>query len=217
MRTLTQNIVKSGLAGRIIRVEQLSRLLEGSRDRRYGLVNRALKNGELLRVQRGLYVLAQHYSSRNCHPFALAQALAPGSYVSFETALAYHGWIPEKVFSTVSVIPGRRSRLFENEVFGSYHFHPLAIHRGFFLELVNRHIMNGHAVLLAEPCRALMDLVCLRKERWQGIGWLTDGLRIHPDMLLSVTERDINILRQTYKHKRVQLFLAALASELNID
>ena len=217
MHTLTKNIVEKGFKDRIIRVEQLSRLVDGSRDRRYGLVNRALKSGELLRVQRGLYVLADRYRSQNSHPFALAQALVPSSYVSFETALAYHGWIPEQVFSTASVIPGRKSRLYENELFGSYRFHSLAINRGCFLELVGRHFMSGQPVLVAEPCRALMDLVCFRKTRWQGMGWLTDGLRIDSGMLLAITRQDINILKQVYMHKRMQSFLCSFASELDFD
>jgi predicted transcriptional regulator of viral defense system len=40
------------------------------------------------------------------------------SYISFETALAYHGWIPERVFVTASVVPGRKSRRYENEKMG---------------------------------------------------------------------------------------------------
>ncbi len=217
MCSLTKNIIEKGLGDRIVRVEQLSHLIDGSRGRRYGLVNRALKSGELLRLQRGLYILADRFRSQNYHPFVLAQALAPGSYVSFETALAYHGWIPEQVFTTASVIPGRKSRLYENELFGSYRFQPLAINRGYFLELIGRHFMSGQSVLVAEPCRALLDLVCFRKIGWQGMGWLTDGLRIDPSMLHAITQQDINILKQVYRHKRMQSFLSSLALELNID
>jgi predicted transcriptional regulator of viral defense system len=68
-----------------------------------------MKSGELVRLQRGLYVLADRYRAQPCHSFAVAQAFAPGSYISFETALAYHGWIPERVFVTASVVPGRKS------------------------------------------------------------------------------------------------------------
>ena len=45
MYTLTEMIINEGLADRFIRVGQLYRLLGGSAKRRYGLVNRALKNG----------------------------------------------------------------------------------------------------------------------------------------------------------------------------
>lgn len=43
--------------------------------RRYGLVNRALKAGELIRLTRGSYLLADRYRDYSGHSFALAQAI----------------------------------------------------------------------------------------------------------------------------------------------
>ena len=217
MKAVTEIIVEQGLANRFIRVSQLNRLIAGSPERRYGLVNRALKSGELLRLQRGLYALADQYRGHPWHPFVLAQALAPGSYISFETALAYHGWIPERVFTTASVVPGRKSRRYENEKMGAYNFHPLAIHPGFFLELVKRVQVDEQVILVAKPCRALMDLICLRKVAWKGMEWLSEGLRIESGLLNSITRRDINRLELVYKHKRVKSFLSSLCRELAID
>ena len=68
-----------------------------------------VKKDQLVRVRRGLYVLQSKYRIASPHPFGLAQALEPGSYVSFETALAARGWIPESVHITASVVPGRKS------------------------------------------------------------------------------------------------------------
>jgi predicted transcriptional regulator of viral defense system len=123
MKTVTEIITEQGLADRFIRASRLDQLIGGSAKRRYGLVNRAMKSGELVRLQRGLYVLADRYRAQPCHSFAVAQALVPGSYISFETALAYHGWIPERVFVTASVVPGRKTRRYENEKMGAYSFH----------------------------------------------------------------------------------------------
>ena len=58
---------------------QLARLLDGTPQRRYNLVNRALHDGELLRLRRGRYLLASGLAQRKLHPFVLAQALRPGS------------------------------------------------------------------------------------------------------------------------------------------
>ncbi len=98
MQTLTKLIIEKGLSGRFLRVGQLERLTGGSAKRRYGLVNRAVKAGELVQIQRGLYVLSEKSRTLPFQPFAVAQAIVPGSYISFETALAYHGWIPENFF-----------------------------------------------------------------------------------------------------------------------
>lgn len=214
MHTVTKKIIEHDIADRFIRVEQLSRLLGGSAKRRYGLVNRVLKSGELVRLQRGLYMLADRYRNHPSHPFSLAQTLAPGSYVSFETALSYHGWIPEKVFTTSSVVPGRKSRQYEHEKMGNYSFHPLAVQKGFFLELVARHQVGGQTMLVAQPCRALMDLVCLRKIPWQGIGWLSEGLRIDLDLLRNISKKDIETLQQVYKHKKMKTFISSFSREL---
>lgn len=217
MQTLTDILVRHGLANRFLSVSQLQRLAGGGPQRRYGLVNRAVKAGELLRLQRGLYVVASRYRDAPCHPYAVAQALVPGSYVSVETALTFHGWIPESVVTTASVVPGRKSRRYEHESMGHYTFHPLAIRLGVFLEMVGRYQIDGQTMLVADPFRALLDLVCLRKVSWQGITWLSDGLRIDLDLLAALHVDDFMVLEQVYKHKRMKLFLASLRRELAID
>ena len=217
MQPLTNKIIEQGLTNRVLRVSQLKRLVSGSAQCRYNLVNRALKAGELLRIQRGLYVLNARFRDYPCHPFVLAQALAPGSYVSFETALAYHGWIPEAVFTTASVVSGRKSRQFEHDKMGILSFHPLAIHRKHFLELVNRYQINGQSMLVAKPCRALMDLVCLRKLSWEGMDWLLEGLRIDRESLADITNDDIKVLELVYKQKRVKSYISSLSRELSLD
>jgi predicted transcriptional regulator of viral defense system len=216
MKAMTKLLVEQGLADRFIRASRLDQLIAGSEKRRYGLVNRAMKSGELVRLQRGLYVLADRYRAQPCHSFAVAQALAPGSYISFETALAYHGWIPERVFVTASVVPGRKSRRYEHEKMGAFSFHPLALQPGCFLELVKRVTVNGQVVLVAEPCRALMDLICLRKIAWKGMDWLLEGLRIDFDALGTLVNKDLDTLELIYKHKRMKLFLSSFRRELKI-
>src|SRR3546814_8682147 len=75
MSSLAQQITAAGLADHILSERQLGRLLGGGDARRYGLVNRALKDGSLLRVKRGTYLLGRDYRSQTVHPFAIAQSL----------------------------------------------------------------------------------------------------------------------------------------------
>jgi len=217
MQTLTQQLIDLGLKNRVLTDSQLARIVNGTPQRRYGLVNRAMKAGELLRLTRGSYLLADRFRDFPGHPFALAQAFVPGSYVSFETALAHHGWIPEAVYSTASVTPGRKSLDYTHPVFGRFSFHPLAIQAGYFLELVERVQIGQQTMLAAEPFRALMDLVCLRKVEWQGMEWLTEGLRIDYEYFRNITSTDIKTLELVYKQKRVKAFLTSLARELGND
>lgn len=217
MQTLTETLIEQGLAERVLSERQLARAVGGASSRRYGLVNRALKASELIRIQRGLYVLPPRYRTEPLHPFAVAQALRPGSYVSFETALGTHGWIPESVRVTASVVPGRKSSQLEHRMLGSFTFHPLALHKGHFLELIERWQSGSQTAWVAKPLRALMDLVTLRKLEWQGFAWLTDGMRIDPQQLRTVTRPEMQTLSRVYKQQRPNDFLGALAKELDLD
>ena len=217
MQTLTQTLIDSGLANRVLSESQLRRVVAGSPQRRYHLVNRAMAAGELVRLHRGTYLLAQGFRDLPAHPFALAQAFDAGSYVSFETALAHHGWIPEAVRSVASVTAGRKSSAHEHAVFGGFTFRPLAVDPGYFLVGVERLELGGQIALMARPARALMDMVCLRKQEWQGLAWLIEGLRIDLEQLRTITSADIRTLGEVYRHKRVRAFLLNLARELGND
>ncbi len=212
MSSLAQQVSAAGLADHILSERQLANLLGGGDARRYGLVNRALKDGSLLRVKRGTYLLCKRYRSAPVHPFSIAQGLVPGSYVSFESALTHHSWIPEAVFVTASVSPGRKTLRFETTDFGSFSFHPLAIADYHFLTGVDRVQLGKLTAFVAQPLRALLDLVALRKEQWAGIEWLTHGMRIDEEMLLGLRRKDFAKLKPVYKHKAVNSFLAALES-----
>lgn len=210
MATLADQVSRAGLVDRIFSERQLRDALGGSDARRYGLVNRALKDGSLVRIKRGTYLLGRQYRSEPIHPFVIAQSLVPGSYISFESALAYHGWIPEAIFVTASVAPGRKSSRIDTPEFGSFDFRPLALQDYGFFTSVERLKLGKRTALVAQPLRALMDLVAFRKEQWSGLPWLTDGMRIDEESILALRRKDFAQLKAVYKHKAVNLFLAAL-------
>ncbi|NNE41881.1 MAG: hypothetical protein HKN14_13295 [Marinicaulis sp.] len=214
MNALLSQVTSAGYADRVLSDQQIGRILGGSDDRRYGQVKRALQSGALIRIKRGLYVLAEQYREHPVHPFALAQVLVAGSYVSMETALAFHGWIPEAVYTTVSVTPGRKSQVIDHPNFGHFIFNPLALHKIGFLAGVHRHVINNQAVLVASPLRALMDLVAFRKQEWEGIAWLEKGMRIDRAHILQIRSKDFSALSGVYKHKAVNVFLSRLERDV---
>ncbi|MEY2926623.1 MAG: hypothetical protein RL367_1100 [Pseudomonadota bacterium] len=214
MTAFTDQVAQAGFAGRIFNEHQLSEILGQGDARRYGLVNRALKDGSLVRLKRGTYVLGKRYQSQAIHPFAVAQAFMPGSIVSFETALAWHGWIPEAVYTTASVTPGRKTIMHAAPGYGQFAFHPLAIHDYHFMTSISVEKLGKPIAFIAEPLRALMDLVALRKENWSGFDWLTTGMRIDEDQLLSLKRKDFSALKPVYKHRAANDFLHALESAI---
>ncbi len=214
MTPLTEAIIKSGNSNRILSSRQLERMLGGGEARRYGLVNRALKSGELLRARRGLYLLSNDYRSSPVHPFALAQNMVPGSYVSAESALSFHGWIPEAVHSVLSITSSGRSVTYLNDTLGKFEFQRMTVKPGYFLQAVERHELQGQIALIANPVRALMDLVYLRKLPWQGLDYLLDGLRIDEQAIGSVPLTQVNQLLDVYKGSRELRFIESLLKAL---
>ena len=214
MTPLTELIIKSGDADRILSARQLERLLGGSDASRYGLVNRALKSGELLQARRGLYLLSNDYRGSPVHPFVLAQHMIPGSYVSAESALSFYGWIPEAVHSVLSVTATGKSVVYLHDKLGKFEFRRLTVYRGFFLQAVERHELQHQVALIAGPVRALLDLVYLRKLPWQGLDYLLEGLRIDEQAIRSVSSNQIARVQDVYKGKREQRFIKELLRAL---
>src|SRR3546814_17155551 len=100
MSSLAQQIPAAGLAAHILSERQLGNLLGGGDARRYGLVNRELKDGSLLRVKRGTSLLAKRYRAATITPFAIAQGLMPGQSEDRRLGKAcvstwWRGWRPD--------------------------------------------------------------------------------------------------------------------------
>ncbi len=214
MTPLTEIILDSRNRERIYSATEIARLVGGSPARRHGLVNRALKAGEMIRLRRGLYVLSGKYRRAPIDPFVVAQRISPGSYVSCETALSFHSWIPEAVHSVVSMTCGGKSVSFTHEVFGHFEFCRMTPRQGGFLELIERQELEGQIAFVAEPVRALMDLVHVRKEKWQGLDFILNGLRIDEEAIRSVAPAKLELLRGVYKGKRDQVFVQELLRAL---
>ena len=213
MQTLTEKLIQTGWAERVLSQAQLARLLDGTPQRRYNLVNRALRHGELLQLRRGRYLLAPQPQNKPPHPFVLAQALQTGSYISFETALNFHGWIPEAVPVTLSVLPGRRRMEVDHPTLGLFRFYPLALRQGYFLEAIDRHTFAGQTALVAQPLRALLDIVCLRKLEIGSIRTLTQSMRIDVERLMQTQPATWQALQRVYAHKRMTAGIQALQQD----
>jgi hypothetical protein len=217
MQTLTQAVSDAGLSNKVLHDAQLAILLEGTPQRRYNLVNRALKAGELVRLKRGCYVLHPAITGTKAHGFVIAQHLQPGSFVSFETALAWHGWIPEAVPLIASVMPGRRKADYSLPLWGDFRFVPLAQQRGYGLVAVRRVELTGGVGLVADPLRALLDLIGWRRIPPNTVPRFLDGLRLEPEWQDAAQPDVLMRLRRVYQHRRMGEVINRIASELAHD
>lgn len=120
-------------------------------------MSRWVSAGRLLQLRRGLYALAPTWRKVEPHPFLVANRIRRGSYVSLQSALAWHGVIPEHVPVVTSVGPGRRE-LVRNPL-GAFQFQRLTPAMMFGYARIE--ITPRQYVFVASVEKALLDLVHL--------------------------------------------------------
>lgn len=178
--------------------------VKGSVYRRDALLRRAMAAGEVARIRRGLYILCPPYQKQKPDPLALAQHVYGPSYISMESALAFHGWIPEAVYTVVSVSQSR-SRVFDTPV-GRFEF--VRVPQRAFYSGVDRIELPDQSgtVFMANPLKALADLVYVRRLD-DPPDSLPESLRIESESLESVTLAQVDELEGNYPAARVGRFL----------
>jgi len=120
-------------------------------------LSRWVKAGRLLQFRRGLYALAPPWRKVEPHPFLVANRLRRGTYVSLQSALAWHGVIPEYVPLVTSVGAGRPD-LAETPL-GAFRFFHLAEALRFGYARIE--VAPRQFAFVASPEKALLDLVHL--------------------------------------------------------
>lgn len=186
--------------------------VKGSVHRRDALLRRAMAAGEVARIRRGLYVVCPPYQKQKPDPLALAQHVYGPSYISMESALAFHGWIPEAVYTVVSASQSR-SRVFDTPA-GRFEF--VRIPQRTFYAGVDRVELSGGSgpVFVANPLKALADLVYVRSPDEMPEVWL-DSLRIDPESLEAVTVAQVDELAGNYRVARVERFLQQMRGRIS--
>ena len=76
--------------------------------------------GKIIRLKRGLYVASPEFSDKRLSINLIANHLYGPSYVSCQSALAYYGLIPERVYGVTSMTM-KHSRKFTNS-FGTFDY-----------------------------------------------------------------------------------------------
>ena len=214
MLTSTERLLDAGYGARVFSEHDLERVFGGSPACRYGLVNRALARSELVRLRRGVYCLGDKYREE-LHRFHVAAALVPLSYVSFESALSYHGWIPERVVPVLSACQ-RRSLTAETRL-GTFRYKRIPVRTFTWFRSVARvEVSPAQVYLVADPLRALADFVHHSDVRRPSLDYLVEGLRVYPDELEALSAADFDELMPVHRSPRVRTFLTELRRELGM-
>ena len=113
------------------------------------------KNGYIIRLKRGLYVVNPEYIGKRLSNELIANHLYAPSYVSMSAALRYYGLIPEAVYVNQSMTV-KHSRSFQTPI-GNYDYKYIS--REAFAVGVRTERFADYAFLIASPEKALCDLI----------------------------------------------------------
>lgn len=185
--------------------------VDGTDFSRHGLIKRAMSAGEILNIRRGLYCLAPEFQKKPVTVYSLAQRIYGPSYISMETALSYHGWIPEAVYACTCASFGN-SKEFETPL-GVFSYKRVPQHT-FFLGVERCNEKKGTVFFMASPAKALVDYLYIRQLNWTGIGEPAGSLRIDKDELACVKAEELKALLSNYNNGRVKRFLNGWLGEV---
>lgn len=113
------------------------------------------KNGYIIRLKRGLYVVNPEHSGKTLSSELIANHLYAPSYISMSTALRYYGLIPEAVYVHQSMTV-KHSRSFQTPI-GSYDYKYIS-RKAFSVGVRSIH-KGDYAFLMASPEKSLCDLI----------------------------------------------------------
>jgi predicted transcriptional regulator of viral defense system len=215
MQTLTKSVYKLASPGSVFDETVVRNLFPSiSASARKVLVHRAIQKGEVLRLKPGLYCLAEPYRKTHLHPFALAGMLHAPSHVSLESALSYHGLLPEAVFQVASVT-SQRSRTFKTPLgIYSYHRVPANFPRA---GVKSEKLDRISWAFIASPLRAITDLIYLRRHvSWKkdGLGFLVESMRMESDELNQISFEHFEEIHKSIRNKRVKAYLEGMRREI---
>jgi len=185
---------------------------KGSPDSRYGVIKRAIAKGELIHIKRGLYLLAKKYQRNTPNLFELAQWIYGPSYISFESALSYHGCIPESVYAVTSAC-SRNAKKFRTP-YGVFIYKRIP-YPVLYLGVERMKSENG-TFFMASPLKAVLDYVYVYRKQWRGINPLIKSLRIEQHIIDQWNCDLLDEFREVYANYRVQRFIKGLKKDLNL-
>lgn len=163
------------------------------------------KDGQLIRLKRGLYVVSSEVSGKPVNACLCANHIYGPSYVSQQWALRWYGLIPERVYMMTSVTT-KRTREFENSL-GRFTYEQ--VKPEYFAIGINNVEEDGVTFLMASREKALCDLILhdtyLPQQSVKGLWqYLEEDIRFDVDELATF---DFGIIEECAKLGRKENIL----------
>jgi len=182
------------------------------------VINTLLKNGDIIRIKKGVYVFGEVWRKKPYSREQLANLIYGPSVISCDYVLSAVGLIPEQVKTITSITTGR-SRSFDTPV-GKFTYMQLNKERFSIGIEINK--TNNGQYFTANPLKALADKIWLDK-RFKPTSpksyeqYLYDDLRIDHDVLKNFLDKNfIEQLKEVYSARKINWFVDFLKREFTI-
>lgn len=174
-------------------------------------ISSLVKNGELIRLKNGFYLIAEKIEGEGARsiPYEqIANLLYGPSYVSLEWALGFYGMIPERVYTVTSMTLGRNKE-FRTPV-GDFVYHALSSDR-YSIGIAQKEtpgFLGGF--FIATPEKALADWIfvsCRGLDKNQLRTELLESRRIDPEVFRQLDKGLLFKIGQLYQDKSVDYLI----------
>ncbi|HEX4045359.1 MAG TPA: hypothetical protein VHZ76_06825 [Gammaproteobacteria bacterium] len=166
-----------------------------------------LKSGDLIRIKKGLYIFGPEIASTPYSLEVLSNLIYGPSAISLQYALAYYGFIPERV-TVVTSITNKRNKSFVTPV-GKFTYRYLSPTKYPVEIMLADH--KQKKFLIASPEKALCDHIYLTDKRIK-LNSLDDidkyllyDLRIEETALQSLHPKKLSMISKIYQDERLDL------------
>lgn len=172
-------------------------------------LSRWVNIGYINQIKRGLYVFSDKKDTLD--PFGVSFLLYEPSYVSLESALSFHGLIPELVPATTAVST-KTTRTFENQ-YGKFLYRH--IRSGLFFGYAPYGVSAGK-YLMAEPEKSVLDYAYFNSARLTSVPDINEW-RINTEEFRKII--DIAKLKKylrEYNSKKIDRIINLLLTHVNL-
>lgn len=183
-----------------------------------GKINSLSKNGLIMPVKQGVYLVNEDLGLRPYSKEILANLIYGPSYISLGTALSNYGFIPERVTVTTSICQGR-GKFFTTPV-GEFEYHHVK-ESIYSLGVQLKEVFNGSFCQYAAPEKALLDFMYIKeskgnfKDSKEYFKYLLDSYRFDLQTIENkISLKKLQYLSENYPFKHIQWFTNELTRKL---
>ena len=176
-------------------------------------IHALLRERVLESVKKGLYIAGPAVNGSKPEPFLVANHILGPSYVSQDTALSYHGWIPERVYEVASMTT-KANRKFTTPLGVFTYTHLSLPYYAFGIQQAQ--LANEQYAMVASPEKALFDKVMTTngltfRSQKQVLRYLLEDLRIDEDRLKECDIQSMSEwLQDTLKKESLSLIIKTI-------